>query len=366
MEFLYWSEVQRQLTRHLQATGEPYSFYDAVRELWEQGVCHAGDELLEIPTEAWEKADADEIGRLLEQTSVQIDHFTPGFRENQIAKQYSIYKRERAIRPVRVAVDQAIGLHRHSAMEILCVLRGEATLVTEEGTKRIAENSFSMMAPNTDHDVLPSYGAVVITFALSQQVIEDTLYRMLEQDSVISRFFRDSMGREQAGCLVIEDVYPEKVLPFLRGILQEHYREKEYSDTAKEAYLSLLLIHLLRYSGNYQRYEQEERRGTAPILAILKYIQANYRITSLGELAAHFHYEPGYLGKLIKKATGKTYTAIIGELRIEEAKRLLLETDLPVEEVGEQTGFDSPVHFSRSFKNSVGAAPSVYRKQNRT
>lgn len=365
MEFLYWSEVQQQLTRHLQATGEPYSFYDAVRELWEQGVCHAGDELLEIPTEAWETADADEIGRLLEQIPARMDHFTPGFREKQTAKQYSVYKKERVIRPIRTAVDQAIGLHRHSAMEILCVLRGEATLVTEEGTKRIAENSFSMMAPDTDHDVLPSYGAVVITFALSQQVIEDTLYRMLEQDSVISRFFRDSMAREQAGCLIIEDVYPEKVLPFLRGIMAEHYREREYSDSVKEAYLTLLLTHLLRYSGNYQRFEQEERRGTAPLLAILKFIQANYRTTSMKELAAHFHYEPGYLGKLIKKATGKTYTAIVGELRIEEAKRLLLETALSVEEVGEQAGFDSPVHFSRSFKGATGMPPSQYRKNNR-
>ena len=45
------------------------------------------------------------------------------------------------------------------------------------------------------------------------------------------------------------------------------------------------------------------------------------------------------------------------------AKRLLAETQLPVEKVGEICGFGSLVHFSRSFKASVGIPPSIYRKQ---
>lgn len=365
MEFLYWKEVQQRLTDHVQATGELYSFYDAMRELWEEGACHTAPELPEIPADAWDGADAREIGRLLDMTPVRMDHFVSGFQKRDTAQQYTAFKHDRAIRPIRVAKDQRLGLHTHTAIEVGCVLRGDGVLVLKDGGRKLPENSFFMVAPNVEHDLLAARNSLIIVFSLSRQVVEDTLYRMLEKESVLSRFFRDSMGPERAGCLIIEDVYPEKVLPFLRGILREYYREREYCDTAVESYLSLLLVHLLRYSGNYRRFEQEQRSGSAPMLAILKYIQTNYRTATLAGTAAHFHYAMGYLSKLIKRTTGKNFTAIVGELRIEEAKELLTETELSVEEVGIRTGYESPVHFSRSFKQAVGDAPSVYRRKNR-
>ena len=81
------------------------------------------------------------------------------------------------------------------------------------------------------------------------------------------------------------------------------------------------------------------------MLAVLKYLQDNYRTTTLNETAALFHYDPSYLGKQIKAYTGKNYTALIRELRIEMAKRLLRSTDDPMGEIAELAGFDRLSHF---------------------
>ncbi|MDZ4200290.1 MAG: helix-turn-helix transcriptional regulator [Kiritimatiellia bacterium] len=48
-------------------------------------------------------------------------------------------------------------------------------------------------------------------------------------------------------------------------------------------------------------------------------------------------------------------------LRMREARRLLVETDLTVAEVAEQVGFEDPLYFSRSFRRLTGVPPSHYR-----
>jgi len=50
-------------------------------------------------------------------------------------------------------------------------------------------------------------------------------------------------------------------------------------------------------------------------------------------------------------------------VRIEEAKRLLATTDKKRYEIAYQVGYESPEHFSRIFKRSVGVSPADYRKE---
>ena len=48
--------------------------------------------------------------------------------------------------------------------------------------------------------------------------------------------------------------------------------------------------------------------------------------------------------------------------RLQEAKRLLTETDIPVAEIGMQTGFSDPGYFSTVFRKYEGVSPIEYRK----
>ncbi len=96
--------------------------------------------------------------------------------------------------------------------------------------------------------------------------------------------------------------------------------------------------------------------------AILDYITHNYQSVTLELLAAHFHYENAYLSKQIKAFTGKNYSEIVTELKIKEAARLLLTSDMQVDEISEAVGYNSANHFSYSFKKITGATPRSYRK----
>lgn len=64
---------------------------------------------------------------------------------------------------------------------------------------------------------------------------------------------------------------------------------------------------------------------------------------------------------IIKEETGLTCKACITHLRIERAKKLLLETDVSVSDLCGQVGYNSPSHFIKVFRTAVGQTPDGFR-----
>jgi AraC-like DNA-binding protein len=79
------------------------------------------------------------------------------------------------------------------------------------------------------------------------------------------------------------------------------------------------------------------------------------------ELAERLHISPCYFCKLFRKQTGLTFTAYRTQLRIETAKRLLLDPTRRVSEAAYESGFDSIPYFNRAFRRHVGCSPSEFR-----
>jgi transcriptional regulator GlxA family with amidase domain len=63
-----------------------------------------------------------------------------------------------------------------------------------------------------------------------------------------------------------------------------------------------------------------------------------------------------------RAATGTTPIEYLQNVRVEEAKRLLESSTLPVEDVGYEVGYEDASFFRRLFKRSVGLTPSAYRR----
>ncbi len=97
----------------------------------------------------------------------------------------------------------------------------------------------------------------------------------------------------------------------------------------------------------------------------LKYMADNYQTVTLESIAAEFGYSPAYFSTMFKKTLSVTFSEKLLELKIERAKRLLISTDLTIEEIALRTGFTEKSYFHRSFKNRIGMTPRTYREQNK-
>ena len=103
-----------------------------------------------------------------------------------------------------------------------------------------------------------------------------------------------------------------------------------------------------------------------PKYQIIEYIQQHYREPlDLESIAAEFGITPVYLSAWFKKNVGINLSAHITNVRMEQAKRLLLEKrSAKVQDIAQEVGIPSISTFIRQFKNHTGTTPDQYRKLN--
>lgn len=71
---------------------------------------------------------------------------------------------------------------------------------------------------------------------------------------------------------------------------------------------------------------------------------------------------PDHLARLFKHETGKTLINYITDKRIEEAKKLLLNSNATVYIIADQVGYDNYSYFSKTFKKNTGFSPIEFRQ----
>lgn len=103
--------------------------------------------------------------------------------------------------------------------------------------------------------------------------------------------------------------------------------------------------------------------GALQITEVLSYLQENMTSLSLKQAADHFGFSVPHFSKILKDSTGKTFTAIMKDSRMNRACKALTSTNLSIQSVCELAGYSNPEHFMRTFKNEFGMTPSQYRKK---
>ncbi len=83
---------------------------------------------------------------------------------------------------------------------------------------------------------------------------------------------------------------------------------------------------------------------------------------SRSSLAALVYMNPDYLGTLFKDEMHCSITMYIQQKRLDQAKKLLRETELPIYKVAEMVGYDNLSYFSKLFRQKIGCQPGEYRK----
>ena len=97
---------------------------------------------------------------------------------------------------------------------------------------------------------------------------------------------------------------------------------------------------------------------------MVSYIQQNFTgKISLREFGEQFHLSEKYISRYFKEHFHITLSQYITHLRLEHAKQLLQDTDIPVTEIAMQSGYQNVSYFIRSFKKTYGVSPLKYRKK---
>ncbi|CAG7618415.1 helix-turn-helix domain-containing protein [Paenibacillus allorhizosphaerae] len=158
------------------------------------------------------------------------------------------------------------------------------------------------------------------------------------------------------------------------GVLMKRiWRENQQKQTA---YPKIMRSVLLLICSLLDRYSRETRilSQTSRVLSkynaiqpALTYIRKNYHEElSLEDVAAQLSLSPSRTRHLFYETIGEGFKTYLLHTRVNEAKRLLLQTDRSITDIYLQCGFQSTASFYRAFKKNAGMSPVEYRERSLT
>jgi AraC-like DNA-binding protein len=150
----------------------------------------------------------------------------------------------------------------------------------------------------------------------------------------------------------LEKVYPDGVNKLYRELMQvnEHSRIRRY---LKSQFIDPLLI---------ERKKLLEDTSYMVMNQIEKKIAESKGNISVTECAEALGVSTSYIWKVLKMESGKSFSDYQDEYKLEEAKRLLLQTDMSVVEIAAELNYTNAQNFIRFFSKKTGITPGKFRK----
>ena len=112
---------------------------------------------------------------------------------------------------------------------------------------------------------------------------------------------------------------------------------------------------------------KEEPKNEKPQFLVkqaIEYIYENYNTKlDLQTVADALFVSTWHLCKLLKKQTGTNFVDLLNNIRIENAKRMLLETNMKIYEIAEYVGYTDTAYFSKTFKKLTEVTPNEFRNK---
>ncbi|MBO0454889.1 AraC family transcriptional regulator [Candidatus Enterococcus murrayae] len=264
--------------------------------------------------------------------------------------------------PFRILVNDGDILttpHWHREVELIYVTKGTISLGIDDVPYKLSEGEIAFIGGGLIHYVLASPGSERLVYQFDLNYFTAGNKENLD----LQKMFADLIP-------VSPQWKPEDeaaVRSLLENMNHEALDQRTGYQFSLKAELFALITRLLRTIPKKAKQSKKlNKLATQDVLekldGIFSYVEAHYQEeVTLQDIAEVSGYSSFYFTKFFKKNTGKTFLTFLNEYRIDKAKWLLINSDLPVSEIITQTGFESDKTFYRLFKGSMAMAPLEYR-----
>lgn len=186
-----------------------------------------------------------------------------------------------------------------------------------------------------------------------------------------TRFVKEDMAAFMNGYLMQMDKAVGTLSEEVQELWRSEYRAALLGIHEQAETLDELEEQLIRSASAYgQRVEEarSSRKYHSLALQAKRYIDAHFADAdlSLSLVSEMLKLQPSTLSLLFKEELGEKFIDYVLKIRMEHAKRLLVETDDPIQSIAERTGYRNVISFYRAFKKFQDIPPGEYRHVFRT
>ena len=260
-----------------------------------------------------------------------------------------------------------MGYHSHSFFELAYVTGGSAVHMMDTGEEHeVHAGDYFIIDYGTNHRYRNSQDCTLINCLFLPEIIHDTLadchsfdeilryclmryYRQLLSETPVNRIFHDADGRIRETLHRMQTEYEEKSLGY-EEVFQYGLMEIVICTVRKLVAEDKLSVQGKNYSETVQK--------------VLMYLSLHYNEKAIvADFCAENHYSMPYISRCFKEETGYTIQKYIQKIRIEKSCELLLGTDMPVQQIAHEVGYEDTKFYHQLFRRELHMSPREYRKK---
>lgn len=273
----------------------------------------------------------------------------------------------RAIREhlaVRSAAGQTVGetrvgspWHFHPEYELILIASGSGVRLIGDHVDNFATGDVVLLGPDLPHSwtsTAPSSDAASAAVLHFTPQVAD-----LVMTSTSATPVHALLGHAALGALITDTP---------RGLQAElrHAADGELSDLHLLSRLFTALADLAELTVTplaLRALGSPGKQAKPRIEAVCNFLETHHEEPiSLGDAAGAAHMSPSAFSRFFTANMGRTFVDYLTEVRIQRARTLLLNSDLPITEIATRSGFTNLSNFNRRFRGRQGLSPTQYRR----
>ncbi len=259
---------------------------------------------------------------------------------------------------------------RHSHHELIYTMNGEGTYRMLGQTVDVRRGDFWFSPRNVLHDGWSradsgDWQTLVIEFDFSLAKSSDAYQDDLGMFPYVAPFYKHFILDQNPILTTPPELRPQLDLIVERLSLEMQSRSTDFPLIVQSSMIELLVL-ICRaaretISESPVRQFAPKARRLLRLEGARQHLRDNFaKELTLEEVAAVACFSPFHFLRLFKEAFGITPKKYQAQLRLAEAKRLLLNSDMQVSEIAYKLGYSSPEYFSRCFTSHASVAPSEF------
>ena len=258
--------------------------------------------------------------------------------------------------------DYHVAPHWHTSIEMLYFLQDRATVWVGSNYYDVRSGDLIIINAGEVHSAAGEKGATPTHLVL--KVLPELLY-ISENASFEANYLLPFTlaGFTQHRLIPKENLHRSSVVPLMDEVYNEFHTKQYGYELSIQANINKIFLWILRYwqaqGMKIQQLFYQNSNDYKRLKKLFKYVQNHYHepihVTDMADLC-NMNYS--YFSRYFKKLTGKTFVEYVNYIRLTEAEKLLLTTNLNITQIAFATGFSSASYFIKMFKKHRGISPN--------
>lgn len=257
----------------------------------------------------------------------------------------------------------SMSYHQHNSTEIMYLISGSCVVdvrlrTGEEERFRLKRGELIILDANVPHRLIVEDGTpcrmLNVEFGFMEYTgVAPSIGKLARKEAALAEWLQAPFSS-----LVMTD--PEEIYHVLKGLVLELDQSGGKGGSMVDLLFCELLLRLSSLRQDQLHVSQQPSQ--LYVRRSIEFLHQNYdQSIQVKDIAAAVNLHPGYLHRIFKSHTGRTLSDYLNMLRMEKAKMLLGQSDIPIAEIADYVGISSRQYFHLLFKKYTDCTPVEYR-----